>query len=78
MANTDEIDLVKYGVLWAKVEGMDKRIEKIEGQVEKIGDQITELVALANKSRGGLWVAMAIVGGLTTIAVTLLNFLRGH
>lgn len=55
-----EIDLVKYGVLWERVQQMDKKIDKMEGQIE-------QLLELANKSKGGLWMGMTIassVGGL--------------
>ena len=55
-----EIDPVKYGVLWERVQNMDKKMDKMEGQ-------ITELLELANKSKGGLWMGMTIassIGGL--------------
>lgn len=55
-----EIDPVKYGVLWERVQNMDKKIDKMEGQ-------IAELLELANKSKGGFWMGMTIassVGGL--------------
>ena len=55
-----EIDPVKYGVLWERVQQMDKKMDKMEHQIE-------ELLALANKSKGGLWAGMAIassVGGV--------------
>ena len=55
-----EIDPVKYGVLWERVQNMDKKMDKMEGQ-------ISELLELANKSKGGLWMGMTIassVGGL--------------
>ena len=55
-----EIDPVKYGVLWQKVQDMDKKIDKMEDQLER-------LVALANKGRGGLWVGMMVVSGLSAI-----------
>jgi hypothetical protein len=54
---SNEIDLVKYGVLWQKVQDMDKKMDKVERQLE-------ELVALANKGRGGLWFGMTIVSGV--------------
>jgi hypothetical protein len=57
-----EIDPVKYGVLWERVQQMDKKIDKMEKQIE-------ELLELANKSKGGLWAGMAIasaVGGAIT------------
>ena len=49
----EEIDLVKYGVLWERVQTMDKKIDKMERQLE-------ELVALANKGKGGFWMGMTI------------------
>ena len=60
-----EIDPVKYGVLWERVQNMDKKIDKMEGQIE-------ELLALANKSKGGFWMGMTIAsaagGAVTWIA----------
>ena len=53
MADGNEIDLVKYGVLWQKVQDMDKKVDKMERNVE-------ELLALANKGRGGFWMGMTI------------------
>lgn len=60
--DTSEIDPVKYGVLWERVQNMDKKIDKMEAQ-------IGELLELANKSKGGFWMGMTIasmVGGLLT------------
>ena len=31
-----EIDLVKYGVLWERVQQMDKKIDKMETQIEQL------------------------------------------
>ena len=62
---TGEIDPVKYGVLWQKVQEMDKKVDKMERQLE-------ELLALANKSKGGFWMGMTIasgVGGFVTFFI---------
>jgi hypothetical protein len=56
----NEIDLVKYGVLWQKVQDMDKKVDKMERNVE-------ELLALANKGRGGLWFGMSVVSGASAV-----------
>jgi len=56
----DGIDLVKYGVLWQKVQEMDKKVDKLERNIE-------ELLALANKGKGGLWFGMSIVSGISVI-----------
>ena len=54
-----DIDLVKYGVLWQKVESMEAKIDKMEGQLET-------LIELANKGRGGFWMGMVFVSGVST------------
>ena len=60
MAEGTEIDLVKYGVLWQKVQDIDKKVDKMERNVE-------ELLALANKGRGGLWFGMTVVSGASAV-----------
>ena len=55
-----DIDLVKYGVLWQKVESMEAKIDKLEANMET-------LIALANKGRGGFWMGMALVSGVSSI-----------
>lgn len=69
MAEGNEIDLVKYGVLWQKVQDMDKKMDKVERQLD-------ELMALANKGRGGLWFGMTIVSGVSAVVGYLLNYFR--
>lgn len=64
-----EIDPVKYGVLWERVQNMDKKIDKMEGQVE-------ELLELANKSKGGFWVGMAIASGVGGFVSWLVSHLK--
>ena len=57
-----ELDPIKVGVMWQKVEVM-------ESEVAELRKDVKELLALANKSRGGFWMGMVIasgVGGLIT------------
>jgi len=63
------IDLVKYGVLWQKVQDMDKKVDKMERNVE-------ELLALANKGKGGLWFGMSIVSGVSAVVGYVLNYFK--
>lgn len=61
-----EIDPVKYGALWQRVQEMDKKMDKMERQIE-------ELLALANQSKGGFWMGMTIAsvaGGFLTWVMT--------
>ena len=55
--DANEIDPVKYGVLWERVQNMDKKMDKMEAQ-------IAELLELANKSKGGFWMGMTIASGV--------------
>ena len=58
-ADMSDIDLVKYGVLWQKVESMEAKIDKMEAQLET-------LIELANKGRGGFWMGMVFVSAIST------------
>lgn len=64
-----EIDPVKYGVLWERVQHMDRKITKMESQLD-------ELIALANKGRGGLWLGMSIVSAVSAIAGYIISVLK--
>jgi len=63
------IDLVKYGALWQKVQEMDKKVDKLERNIE-------ELLALANKGKGGLWFGMSIVSGVSAVVGYALNYFK--
>jgi predicted HTH transcriptional regulator len=60
-----EFDPVRYGVLWQKVESYEKEFREISKKQDKMEAQLEELVALANKSRGGFWMGMAIVSAVS-------------
>ena len=55
-----EIDLFKYGQLVAQVDQLSTKVDKLEAGME-------ELLALANKGRGGFWVGMMIVSGFSSV-----------
>jgi hypothetical protein len=65
-----EIDPVKYGVLWERVTQMDKKIDKMEGQIE-------ELLELANKGKGGFWMGMTIASSVGAVVAWFAGHLRG-
>lgn len=64
-----EIDPVKYGVLWERVQNMDKKIDKMESQVE-------QLLELANKSKGGFWMGMTIASGVGGLVGWFINHMK--
>jgi hypothetical protein len=55
-----DIDLVKYGQLWQKVDDLSSKVDKLEKGME-------ELLELANKSKGGFWVGMSIVSAISSV-----------
>ena len=65
-----EIDLVKYGVLWERVQQMDKKIDKMESQIE-------QLLELANKSKGGFWMGMTIASAVGGMAGWVISHMKG-
>ena len=48
-----ELDPVKYGILWNKVDSYEDKFEAMSKKMDKLESSIDELVALANRSRGG-------------------------
>lgn len=65
-----QIDPVKYGVLWEKVQSMDKKVDKMERQME-------ELLALANKGKGGLWFGMSVVSAISAVIGFVISHIKG-
>ena len=61
-----EIDLVKYGVLWQKVEDYERRFDDMDKKMTKMEGQLEQLVALANQGRGGFWAGMALVSAISS------------
>ena len=53
-----EIDAVKFGVTWQKVESMEQEVAELRKDVKA-------LLELANKGRGGLWAGMMVVSALS-------------
>jgi hypothetical protein len=54
-----EIDPVKVGVMWQKLETMEK-------EVSELRDDVKTLLAMANKSKGGLWAGMMVVSAISS------------
>lgn len=68
--DTDELNHMTYGALLQRVKDMDKKIDKMETQLE-------ELVALANRSRGGFWIGMSIVSAISAVGGFIVSGWKG-
>lgn len=55
-----DIDPMKVGVMWQKMETMER-------EVSELRDDVKTLLALANKSKGGLWAGMMVVSAVSSL-----------
>jgi len=66
-----EIDPVKYGVLWQKVEDYERKFESMEKKIDGMDDDIKKLLAMAERSKGSLWALM----GVASVVGAIISFL---
>lgn len=71
-----QIDLVKYGVLWQKVEDYERRFDLLDKKIDKMESQLEQLVALANQGRGGFWVGMAIASSVSAAVGFFISYFK--
>ena len=76
MALQPDIDPVKYGVLWQKVQDYERRFDDMDRKMTKMEDNLEKLIALANQGRGGFWVGMSIVSAASAAVGYVLSFFR--
>lgn len=61
MSDPSGIDPMQYGMLLQKVNTMEKEIAEMR-------DDMSKLLELANKSRGGFWAGMAFISFISSAA----------
>jgi hypothetical protein len=65
-----KIDPVEYGQLIQKVDQLSNKVDKLESGME-------ELLALANKGRGGFWVGMMVVSCISAFVGYITHLIAG-
>ena len=65
--NSPEIDPVKYGVLWQKVQDYERRFDEMSAKIDKMETSIDKLVEMANQSKGGFWMGMVAVSAFGSV-----------
>jgi hypothetical protein len=60
MAEFENFDMFKFG-------GLVNQVENLQAKVDGMDRDIKELLELANKSRGGFWMGMAIVSAISGV-----------
>ena len=64
----EEFDPVRYGAMWQKVQDLDRKMDKMERQIEL-------LLEMANKSKGGMFFGMAVVSFLGGVAGFIMHMM---
>lgn len=72
-----EIDPVKYGVLWQKVEDYERQLSEVNKKMDKMEAQLDKLVGMADQSRGGFWAGMMIVSALSSLVGWVIHWFSG-
>jgi hypothetical protein len=72
-----EIDPLKYGAMWQRVNDYERRFEVIDKKLDKMERQIEDLLALANKGKGGFWMGMTIASSVGAAVAWIGNHFRG-
>ena len=71
-----EVDPVKYGILWNKVETYEAKFDELSKKIDKMETSIESLVAMANQSRGALWVYIGLVSTFSAFVGFVINWLH--
>lgn len=72
-----EIDPVKYGVLWQKVEDYERQLSEVNKKMDKMEAQLDKLIGMADQSRGGFWAGMMIVSALSSLVGWVIHWFSG-
>jgi hypothetical protein len=70
-----KIDLVRYGVLWQKVENYEQKFDAMERKIDTMESDLKKLVLMAERSKGSLWALMGVAGVIGSVVSFLADFL---
>ena len=72
-----EIDPIKYGAMWQRVNDYERRFEVIDRKLDKMEAQLDDLIAMANKGKGGFWVGMTIASSVGAAVAWVVGHFKG-
>jgi hypothetical protein len=65
--NAPEIDPIRYGVLWQKVQDYERRFDEMSAKIDKLETNIERLVELANQGKGSFYAGMVMVSAVGSV-----------
>ena len=66
-----DVDMFKYGQLVAQVDALDKKVDKLEKNME-------QLLELANKGKGGMWFGMIFLSMVSSAIGYITSIFTKH
>lgn len=69
-----EIDPVKYGVLWQKVESYEDKFVNLEKKIDKMEQNIEKLLDNQAQQKGAGWLAIGMLSVLSTLGGWLMHW----
>ena len=70
-----KIDLVRYGVLWQKVENYEQKFDAMEKKMDSMESDVKKLVLMAERSKGSLWALMGVAGIAGSLLASIAAYL---
>ena len=72
-----EIDPVKYGVLWQKVEGYEEKFDVMCKKMDKMEANIEKLLEAQAQQKGASWLAIGMLTALSTLGGWAVHWFAG-
>ena len=66
-----DVDMFKYGQLVAQVDALDKKVDKLERNIE-------QLLELANRGKGGMWFGMVFLSTVSSVIGYITSVFTKH
>lgn len=70
-----EIDPIRYGAMYQKVEDYDRRFAEVSAKIGKMEKHLEDILAAINQTKGGMWLGKLIVGTISAAGVLVIEWL---
>jgi hypothetical protein len=72
-----KIDLVRYGVLWQKVENYEDKFDAMQKKMDKMEANIEKLLENQAHQKGASWLAIGMLTALSTLGGWAVHWVSG-
>jgi hypothetical protein len=72
-----KIDLVRYGVLWQKVENYEDKFDAMQKKMDKMEANIEKLLDNQAQQKGASWLAIGMLTALSTLGGWAVHWVSG-